>query len=150
MSALYAWLGRHPRLVDGVLAFALGFGGIADAVGLERFLLIPITMALTVPIVFRRTHPVGAFAVVIAVGALQVLFGLRPGPADLSIVVLLYTLAAYTTRRLSVAGLGICLLGSAAELARLYTNVGLGTCTELAADGRDPVRRAIADRVGAR
>jgi signal transduction histidine kinase len=45
-------------------------------------------------------------------------------PADLSIVVLLYTLAAYTTRRLSVTGLGICLIGSAAELARLYTRAG--------------------------
>ncbi len=122
MSALYAWLGRHPRLVDGVLAFVLGFGGIVDALGLRHFLLIPITLALTVPIVFRRGHPVGAFAVVIAVGALQVILGLRPAPADLSIVVLLYTLAAYTTRRLSVAGLGICLLGSAAELARLYAS----------------------------
>ena len=124
MSALYAWLGRHPRLVDGVLAFALGFSGIAEAVSLERYLLIPITMALTVPIIFRRTHPVGAFAAAIAVGAAQVLFGLRPGPADLSIVVLLYTLAAYTTRRLSLTGLGICLFGSAAELARLYTKAG--------------------------
>jgi signal transduction histidine kinase len=124
VSALYAWLGRHPRLVDGVLAFALGFSGIAEAVSLERYPLIPITMALTVPIIFRRTHPAGAFAAAIAVGAAQVVFGLRPGPADLSIVVLLYTLAAYTTRRLSLPGLGICLFGAAAELARLYTKVG--------------------------
>ena len=55
------------------------------------------------------------------VGAAQVLIGLRPAPANLSIMVLLYTLAAYTTRRLSLTGLGICLFGSAAELARLYT-----------------------------
>ena len=87
MSALYAWLGRHPRVVDGVLAFALGFGGIVEALSLRRYLLIPITLALTVPIIFRRTHPVGAFAAAIAVGAAQVLIALRPGPADLRIVV---------------------------------------------------------------
>jgi signal transduction histidine kinase len=119
VSALYAWLGRHPRLVDGVLAFALGFSGFAEALGQRRYVLIPITLGLTVPIVFRRTHPVGAFAAVIAAGAAQVIVGVRPVPADLSIVVLLYTLAAYTTRRLSLTGLVICLFGSAAELARL-------------------------------
>jgi signal transduction histidine kinase len=121
VSALYAWLRRHPRLVDGVLALALSFGGLAEALSLRRYALIPVTLALTVPVVFRRTHPVGAFTTVIVVGALQVVLGLRPSPADLSIVVLLYTLAAYTTRRLSVTGLGICLLGSAAELGRMYT-----------------------------
>ena len=111
-------------MVDGVLAFALGFSGIAEAVSLERYLLIPVTLALTVPIIFRRTHPVGAFAAAIAAGAAQVLIGLRPSPADLSIMVLLYTLAAYTTRRLSLSGLGITLFGSAAEIARLYTKAG--------------------------
>jgi len=102
-----------------VLAFALGFSGFAEALGLQRYVLIPITLGLTVPIVFRRTHPAGAFAAVIAAGAAQVFVGVRPVAADLSIVVLLYTLAAYTTRRLSLTGLVICLFGSAAELARL-------------------------------
>jgi signal transduction histidine kinase len=122
VPALYAWLGRHPRLVDGVLAVALAFGGLATAVAMHRFLLVPVTLALTIPVVFRRTHPLGAFAVVIAVGALQVIFDLRPAPPDLTILVLLYTLAAYTTRRVSVIGLGICLLGSAAELDRIYAH----------------------------
>jgi len=121
VPALYAWLRRHPRLVDGVLAFALGFSGVVEALSLHRFLLIPITLTLTVPVVFRRKHPVGAFVAVIMVGAIQVILGLRPAPADLSILVMLYTLAAYTTRRLSVTGLGVCLVGSAAELARIYS-----------------------------
>ena len=70
MSALYAWLRRHPRLVDGVLAAVLALGGIGTAFGLHRFLLIPFTLALTIPVVFRRAHPVGAFAVAIVAGAL--------------------------------------------------------------------------------
>jgi len=122
VPALYAWLRRHPRLVDGVLAVALAFAGLGTAVGMHSFVLVPITLGLTIPVVFRRTHPVGAFAVVIAVGALQVIFDLRPAAPDLTILVLLYTLAAYTTRRISVIGLSVCLLGSAAELNRLYTH----------------------------
>src|SRR5215475_1496086 len=108
-------------MVDGVLAFALGFSGIVEALSLVSYLLIPITLGLTVPIIFRRTHPVGAFATAIAAGAAQVLAGTQPVPADLSVVVLLYTLAAYTSRRFSLTGLAICLFGSAAQLARLYT-----------------------------
>src|SRR5262249_41024260 len=123
VSALYAWVRRHPRLVDGVLAVALGFTGLGTAIGTHRFWLVPVTLGLTVPVIFRRTHPVGAFATVIAVGALQVIFDVRPAASDLAIVVLLYTLAAYTTRRASVIGLGICLLGSAVEIARLSPHI---------------------------
>jgi signal transduction histidine kinase len=119
VSALYAWLRRHPRLVDGVLAAALAFGGLATAFTLHRFLLIPVTLALTIPVVFRRAHPAGAFAAVIAVGFCQVALFLRPAPPDLAILVLLYTVAAYTDRRFSLTGLAICLLGSAAEVAEL-------------------------------
>jgi len=123
VSALYAWVRRHPRLVDGVLAVALGFTGLGTAIGTHRFWLVPVTLGLTVPVIFRRTHPVGAFATVIVVGALQVIFDVRPAASDLAIVVLLYTLAAYTTRRASVIGLGICLLGSAVEIARLSPHI---------------------------
>ena len=78
-----------------------------------------------IPVVFRRKHPVGAFAAATAVGAVQVLLGVRPNMADLGIVVLLYTLAAYRPRRISVPGLVVCLLGSAAAVAR-WQPAGLG------------------------
>jgi signal transduction histidine kinase len=119
VSALYAWVRRHPRLVDGVLAVALGFAGLGTAIGTHKFWLGPVTLALTVPVIFRRGHPVEAFATAIAAGALQVVLDITPAASDLAILVLLYTLAAYTTRRISVIGLGICLLGSAIEIARL-------------------------------
>ena len=38
--------------------------------------------------------------------------------ADTAIVVLLYTLAAHRSRRVSITGLVICLLGAAAAVAR--------------------------------
>ncbi len=71
-----------------------------------------------------------AFTVVALLAAAQLVFGLQPangdppvralGPtiADLAIVVLLYTLAAYRPRRVSLAGLAVCLLGAAVAVAR--------------------------------
>src|SRR5262249_9339651 len=121
VPALYAWLRRHPRLVDGVLAFALAFGGLGTAIAMHRYWLVPGSVPPTGALRFPRPPPVAAFPVVLAVGALQVICGIRPSPPDLSIVVMLYTLAAYTSRRASVTGLGICLLGSAAQIGRMYT-----------------------------
>ena len=81
MSALYAWLRRHPRLVDGVLAAVLAFGGLATGLVLRQWLVIPATLGVTVPVIFRRAHPTGAFITAIAVGAAQVVAGIRPTPA---------------------------------------------------------------------
>ena len=58
-------------------------------------------VAMVIPIVFRRQHPTGAFLAAVAVGALQVALVTRPVFADVSVLVLLYTLAAY--RRLFIA-----------------------------------------------
>ncbi len=118
VAALYAWLRCHPRLVDSVLAAALGFAGVGSAIASGRYLLLPVALGLCLPIVFRRAHPSGAFAVAVAVGALQVALGIRVNMLNVTIVVLLYTLAAYRPRRLSVPGLAVCLLGSAAAMAR--------------------------------
>ena len=62
MPALYAWLRRHPMLVDGVLAAALLLGGIGPAIAKGMFIGIPLAFGLAVPVVFRRKHPVGAYA----------------------------------------------------------------------------------------
>jgi signal transduction histidine kinase len=108
-------------VVDGGLAAMVAFLGIVMAAPAGNYAMIPVALTLAVPLVFRRAHPVAAFAVVIAVGALQVATDIRPDPPDLSIVILLYTLAAYTPRRVSVTGLAVCLLGSAAAIARWGT-----------------------------
>ena len=118
MAALYAWLRRHPMLVDGGLAAVLAFLGTASTVATGRLAGIPLALVLAVPVVFRRTYPIAAFAAAVAIGGLQVLIDSRPNPTDLVIVILLYTLAAYTPRRISVTGLAICLVGSAAAVGR--------------------------------
>ncbi len=98
-------------------------GGLASAfAGFHRgpiLILFALVFAMTVPIVFRRAHPVGAFAAAIVAGAVQVTFDIHPLLSDFSILILLYTLAAYSTRRNSLIGLAVCLLGSAMQVLRL-------------------------------
>lgn len=118
MPALYAWLRHHPKLVDGGLAAVIALIGVVPAVAMGRIVMIPVALALAVPIVFRRTHPVGAFAAAAGVGIIQVVANVRPSAPDLAVVILLYTLAAYRPRRISVAGLAVCLLGAATAVAR--------------------------------
>jgi hypothetical protein len=70
----------------------------------------------------------GQAAAAAGIGAAQIAFGVGPGQApvfalqptnaDLAILVLLYTLAAYRPRPVSIAGLVVCLLGSAVAIAR--------------------------------
>src|ERR1022692_2730908 len=118
VASLYAWLRRHPGLVDGVLAFALVLIGTASVFSSSGgWVVLPFSVAIVVPVVFRRKHPVGAFAVATAIGAAQVLTA-GPSGADLAIVVLLYTLAAYRPRSISVTGLVICLFGSVVGATR--------------------------------
>ena len=118
MGAFYLWLRRHPRLVDGVLAAAFGIPALVSAAATGAYVLVPVSLALVIPLIFRRDHPAAAFAIAITVGALQVLFNIHVNMIDAAIVVLLYTLAAYCRRRVSVAGLALCLIGSAAAVAR--------------------------------
>ena len=118
VAAFYLWLRRHPRLVDGVLAAAFAIPALAVAVAAGGYRLVPLALALVIPLVFRRDHPVAAFAIGVTVGALQVLLDIHVNMVDVVILILLYTLAAYCPRRVSVAGLAVCLAGSAIAVAR--------------------------------
>jgi hypothetical protein len=118
VPALYAWLRRHPMLVDGVLAAALLLGGVGPAFAKGMFIGIPLALGLAVPVIFRRKYPVGAYATAVVAGGIQVALGIRPAATDVAILILLYTLAAYTPRRTSVWGLAVCLAGSAVGIVR--------------------------------
>jgi signal transduction histidine kinase len=105
-------------LVDGVLAAALLFGGVGPTFAKGMFLGIPLAFGLAVPVVFRRKYPIGAYATAVAAGGLQVALDVRPAATDVAILILLYTLAAYVPRRISVWGLAVCLAGSAVGILR--------------------------------
>jgi len=114
VSAFYAWLGRHPRLVDGLLALLLALLGVGSLTrgGDAALTQLPFMIAMIIAVVFRRRNPAAAFAVAVAAGAGQVAVSHAPTGTDLAIPVLLYTLAAYRQRRVSLAGLAVSLAGS--------------------------------------
>jgi signal transduction histidine kinase len=111
VSALYAWLRRHPLLVDSVLAAVLAFLGVGQAFQ-DPPRNFPAMVLLVVPVAFRRRAPIAAFSLAALGGALQVTTG-RPMASDLALLVLLYTVAAYRPRRASIMALLVCFGGSA-------------------------------------
>jgi signal transduction histidine kinase len=107
-------------LLDAGLALAILLLG-GSMIGGPRggwLLAIVAAVAMVVPLVFRRRHPTGAFIAAAAIGALQVVLVKRPVASDVSILVLLYTLAAYRPRRISLSGLAVCLAGATVAIAR--------------------------------
>jgi signal transduction histidine kinase len=133
-TAVNAWLRDHPWQADGLLAAALFVVtvpqlGAGQASVAARAAYVVVTVLLAGSVIPRRRYPVAAFAVAAVIAAAQIVFGvetggqaqvfaLQPTNADLAILVLLYTLAAYRPRPVSIAGLVLCLLGSAAAITR--------------------------------
>jgi signal transduction histidine kinase len=124
VEGVYARLRRHPLVVDGALAAVL-LAGSANALG--RLPVLPASLALVGTVVVRRRFPVGAYVTALAIGVAQVVFGigstftdspLQPTFADLSILLLLYTLAVERPRRISLLGLAACVALFAAAIAR--------------------------------
>jgi signal transduction histidine kinase len=134
MARMNTWLRDHPRQADALLAVVLlGFSAPQAAAGqtgpASRAAFVLVTLVLVGSVIVRRQYPVAAFAVAAAIGAAQIFLGVQngnqakvfafqPTNADLAILVLLYTLAAYRPRPVSVAGLIVCLVGSAVAITR--------------------------------
>jgi signal transduction histidine kinase len=125
VEGVYAWLRRHPWLVDGTLAVVL-LAGAANAYLLDAAVL-PASLALAGTVAVRRRFPVWAYAVALAIGTAQVVVGigptftdspLQPTFADTGILVLLYTVAAERPRRVSLPGLAACVVLFVAVAAR--------------------------------
>jgi signal transduction histidine kinase len=127
-----AWVRRHPWQADGLLAlmlFALSAHQVPSGPVNVRLGAVAVNLLLAATVIPRRRYPVAAFAVAAAIVAAQIAFGLQagasppvaalqPSATDVTIAVLLYTLAAYRPRRISITGLATCLLLSAAAIAR--------------------------------
>jgi signal transduction histidine kinase len=114
MSAVYAWLRRHPVLVDSFLAGVLGL------IALQSMLLfpwpqVPTTLLMVVPIAVRRKIPVTAFAITQAGALWQIATQRDIAVAVLAVLIQLYTIAAYRPRRASVTALCVSLVGSGAS-----------------------------------
>ena len=137
------WVRRHPWQADSLLAVLLvaassGQWHADQSAGVPVAAVAAGSVLIAATVVPRRRYPVAAFAVAAAIGAAQVAIGvqpasgaaslpgagatlskaLQPTAADAAILVLLYTLAAYRSRRFAITGLVICLSGAAAAIVR--------------------------------
>jgi signal transduction histidine kinase len=131
LREMSAWTRDHPWQADGLLAvtlFALSTGQIPSGSDITRATAIAVSALLAATVIPRRRYPVAAFAAAAAIAAAQIALGVRPGAAapvpalqpnvtDLAILVLLYTLAAYRPRAVSLTGLVICLVGAGVAIA---------------------------------
>jgi len=124
VERVYARLPHHPWLVDGMLAVIL-LAGAANAFGNPA--VLPASLVLAGTVAVRRRFPVAACATALAVGALQVGFGigptftdspLQPTFADVGILILIYTVAAERSRRISLPSLAACVVLFAVAFAR--------------------------------
>ena len=120
MRSFYDWLRGHPLVVDSMLALAvatLGLTVFGGARPVPPAVALLFKLAMAAPVAVRRRYPVGAFAAVLVVGGLEVLTSPRPFGSDLAVIVLLYTVAAYRPRSISVPALVVCLAGSLVAIA---------------------------------
>jgi signal transduction histidine kinase len=127
VRGIWTWLRSHQWETDLALAagIVLAMSGEAGA----DSLILAVGAVLAATVIARRKYPVQAFAVAVVIAAIQIWLGIRPhggysvgawqpSVADIAIAILLYTLAAHTSRRTSLTGLGVCLALSAVTIAR--------------------------------
>jgi signal transduction histidine kinase len=123
----FAWLRNHPREADVALAALVLLGSAGQTTGDPYIVAVSLVLAATVAV--RRTYPAPAFAVAAVIAVIQIDLGLRPQggyylgawqptASDAALLVLLYSLAAYRSRRVSAAGLLTCLALVAAAIVR--------------------------------
>jgi signal transduction histidine kinase len=137
VQGVWGWLRSHPREADLALAAALLVVSVGQWTGDPVIGLVSAALAATV--VLRRKYPAQAFTAAVVIATAQVTFGLgsagayafgvqapgngsvgylQPTVTDLALVVLLYTLAAYKPRKISIPGLVICVILSEAGILR--------------------------------
>ncbi|NNH69221.1 sensor histidine kinase [Nocardia uniformis] len=119
MRRFSLWLRGKPLVADSILAIALM---LVDALGVSesrhKAVYLAISVLLPLPVIFRRTHPVGSALVVLGMSLFTTLvhWGIDDGdalhPALLALGIMLYTLVAYVGRRQGLWYLGALILDS--------------------------------------
>ncbi|WP_424529633.1 sensor histidine kinase [Sphaerisporangium viridialbum] len=120
-----AWGSRHGRVVDVLVMAPLVFlclvsagnrGGHLPGIvspGVPGYLAL--SAALIAPLAWRRSRPVHVFTAIALIAFLQWLAAIEPVPADVAVLVAMYSVASYRPLRWALAAgaiaeLGVCLL----------------------------------------
>jgi len=112
VTRLRAWPSRHPFLVDAAMTIPLLIFTVLQPPirGEPRCLLGFLGALLVLPLTVRRRYPMTAFGCIAAAAAVQWLVS-RPTLADLSLLIALYSVAAYTDHARSLLAWGVLQTG---------------------------------------
>ena len=138
MSRVYAWIQRHPKLIDSIPAFVLLAIGLASLAasghpgGAKRWLVVPLVIAATVPLIFRRRWPRGTFTVAAVAAFLSFFLGAAAfNAADMAFLIYLYTIAAYCQRRWSIPAMGLTYVGALIQFQLLHMYDDQAQCDQI-------------------
>ncbi|MFC0038251.1 sensor histidine kinase [Actinomadura rayongensis] len=117
------WRGNAARVDAGfLLPFALL--SAFQTSDLTRNLPVPgyaaLTIGLLLPMVWRRRWPVPTFGIVALVSLVQWCFHVTLLPANVAVLIGLYTVTAYTTPWWGLSALGVAQLGALMEVIQVW------------------------------
>jgi signal transduction histidine kinase len=125
-----AWLRRHPLATDAMVAgvvLALSLPPLTGPTGHNHALSLALILVMVSVLVWRRHAPFTVLAVITGVALVQLTTGTLNG--GLTLLVALYTLAAYAPARSILAG--VALLEGASVFVALSSGNGLLAWTSL-------------------
>lgn len=119
-ARIWTWLERHPRVADAIVAAPLLIFGLVT-VYLDRNnpiwtvpwpVLVGLSLVACLPLFVRRRFPVPVFVAVAACAAVQVPFKIVL-PADIAVLIALYSVAVRCAWRWALFAGAVTLLGDA-------------------------------------
>ncbi|NUS16373.1 MAG: sensor histidine kinase [Streptomyces sp.] len=131
-----AWLRLSPAAVDAVFATGLFMATVAALripIAHQPTLLLPINSALVLPLIWRRRAPMAVFCCMAGTAFVQWVCDVRI-PTDVMLLLALYAVAAYSTRRRTLVAFAVLEMGIL--LATLRWSIhdrGTGTFVSLSA-----------------
>lgn len=124
-SRLYRWLRVHVLPVDALIAAVIGLFAVLPFVAMaigrptgDRIATAVVAAGLVLPLVWRRTRPVPAAAVMVVVCLVQLFSGMGVVVGQVAVLLMVAALAAHAPRWASRAGLTIAILGMAGLAVR--------------------------------
>ncbi|TDC45146.1 sensor histidine kinase [Actinomadura sp. KC345] len=110
------WVRRKKPLVDAFFAFPVLLVSLpalaGGAFGFERGEYVLLVAGLVGPLVLRRTFPRTVYAVVALISGVQCVLNLQPVPANLAVLMGLYTVTAGLSLRWGLAALLVAEIGA--------------------------------------
>jgi signal transduction histidine kinase len=106
--------------IAAVSVLSAGSSPLAQLGGLSEALFFALVLALCLPLIWRRRAPILIFAIVAAVCALQWAAHVAVQPADLAVLVALYTVASHCSFRWSLAAVLVAETGVIMETSQQW------------------------------